>query len=93
MSVSINLNLTPSLTELNLDADELVKTARLSYEVAWQQPDIADLKSMRLLNSALRDMDAVAGFEHAVQFLSNACDDLPGEYFLQPPYIALVRYI
>lgn len=88
-STPISLSLSAAFADVHLNDDELLQTARLSYEDAWQQPAISDLQSMRLLNTALRDVDAAAAFEHAVQFMSNACTDWPGEYFLQPPYIVL----
>lgn len=89
MMSSIDL-ITSSLAKCQLDADELQQSTRLSYETAWQRPSISDLNSMRQLNRALRNVDDEAGFKHALGFLVNACADLPGEYFLQPPYIALV---
>lgn len=85
----ISLSRTVELSDVQLTVVELLQTARLSYEAAWQQPAISDLQSMRLLNTTLRDVSAAAAFEHAVQFMSNACTDWPGEYFLQPPYIVL----
>lgn len=66
---------------------------RLAYEVPWQLPVAADLCSMRQLAASLQHPADQANVEHGLQFLKTACDDLPGEYFLQPPYIVLVCYI
>lgn len=68
------------------------RTPRLSYESPWQVPWAADLNSMRQLGASLRNPLDAENVEHGLKFLTSACDDLPGEFFLQPPYIVLVKF-
>lgn len=70
----------------------LSRLSRLSYEAPWQVPLPADLHSMRKLSASLQNSFDTENVEHGLQFLTSACDDLPGEFFLQPPYIALVSF-
>lgn len=78
----------PSISE----EPPLIRPPHLSYEDQWQVPLIADLHSMRQLSASLRNPHDAQNVEHGLNFLTSACDDLPGEFFLQPPYIFLVCF-
>lgn len=56
------------------------------YEEPWTTMNFADLNVVKSLRTMLKTSDTVDQ-KKGLQATLNAINDLPAEYFLQPPYI------
>lgn len=75
----------------NEDCDADSRTHCFTYMNAWEQPVASDLNTLKLLKTSLRANVDRAGIEHALQYFDVIVKDYPGEYFLQEPYLFVVR--
>lgn len=61
--------------------------------MAWEVAGQKELQELSLLKSSLSIKSSQNELDHALQYFEHRIKDFPGEFFLQSPFVFLVRHL
>lgn len=70
----------------------ILRSDSFCYTAEWDVPIPSDRNSLNSMKASLSVNSNDEDIDHALKFFGVLVDDFPAEYFLQPPYIFLVRH-